>query len=437
MRYMRLAERLFNRPLMITEPKLDTIQHIFSRKRGVELIGVSGVTIEAVRVEDKQRLRTGTGYMVDNGIATIGIYGPLMHRVLAGEFPSGGPTTYGDIRAAFDLAMVDDDVTTIVLDIDSPGGEVSGAFDLADHIYQTRGKKPITAIANESAFSAAYLLASAADRIVLPRTAGVGSIGVIATHADFSRAEDAAGINITHVYAGDKKANFSPHQPLSEGALSDLQAMVDESYQLFVETVARNRSMRVEDVIATQAGIYEGEKALKAHLADEVSAFDQAFESARMGGSNRITPTALAGAQKMEKHTMNEQEMREKYPDVVAAIEEQARQGMIAQADADAATKEAVGDGTQRLMIIVTEAVGQEVSEKIKAAHESGLDLETMQKLGVDFGASAQQGAGEKMLAAITSAAADGIKASGIKPKTDAEERKSAASTIAAAGSVH
>lgn len=435
MRYMRLAERLFNRPLMITEPKLNTIQHIFSHKSGFELIGVSGVTIEAAEVSDQARKHAG--YEVKDGVGVIGIYGPLMHRVLASEFPSGGPTTYADIRRAFDLAMVDDDVVSIVLDIDSPGGEVSGAFDLADHIYQTRGKKPITAIANESAFSAAYLLASAADRIVLPRTAVVGSIGVIATHADFSRAEDAAGITITHVYAGDKKANFSPHQPLSEGALADLQAMVDESYRLFVETISRNRGMQVDAVIATQAGIYDGQKAVQAKLADEVSAVDKAFEFAHMGGSNRITPTAMAGAKKMEKHTMNEQEMREKYPDVVAAIEEQARQGMIAQADAETAKKQAVGENTDRMMIIVTAAVGEESAGKIKAAHASGLSIETMQQLGVDLGATTQQGAGEKMLAAITSAAADGIKAGGIKPKTDAEELKSTVSMIAAAGSVH
>ncbi|MGD9947528.1 MAG: S49 family peptidase [Desulfobulbus sp.] len=440
MRYMRLAERLFNRPLMITESKLNTIQHIFSHKSGFELVGVSSITVEAVRVEDKQRRSAGTGYQVENGVAIIGIYGPLMHRVLESEFPSGGPTTYGDIRAAFDLAMIDDDVTAIVLDIDSPGGEVSGVFDLADHIYQARGTKPLTAIANESAFSAAYLLASATDRIVLPRTAGVGSIGVIATHADFSRAEDAAGVTVTHVYAGDKKANFSPHQPLSVGALADLQEMVDESYQLFVETVARNRRMSVDDVIATQAGIYEGKKAIKAKLADEVSAVDKAFEVARgvsMGDSNRITPTAMAGAKKMEKHTMNEQEMREKYPDVVAAIEEQARQGMIAQADAETAKKQAVGENTDRLMTFVTAAVGEESSGKIKAAHDSGLSMGAIQKLGVDFGATTQQSTSEKMLDAITNAAADGIKAGGLKPKSDAEERKSAASMIAAAGSVH
>ena len=90
MRYMRLAERLFNRPVMITESKLNTIQHIFSHKSGVELVGVSGVMVETVRVEEKQRRRTSTGYQVDNGVATIGIYGPLMHRVLDSEFPSGG-----------------------------------------------------------------------------------------------------------------------------------------------------------------------------------------------------------------------------------------------------------------------------------------------------------------------------------------------------------
>ena len=434
MRYARIAERLFNRPLMVTEAKLNTIQHIFSHKSGFALVGDS-IRIEAAEISDQERRRAG--YEVKGGVGVVGIYGPLMHRVLASEFPSGGPTTYADIRRAFDMALVDDEVTSIVLDIDSPGGEVSGAFDLADHIYQSRGKKPITAIANESAFSAAYLLASAADRILLPRTAGVGSVGVIATHADFSRAEEAAGITVTHVYAGDKKANYSPHRPLTEAALADLQEMVDESYRLFVETVARNRKMKVEDVVATQAGIYEGKRAISAKLADEISAVDKAFESARKGGVNRIiTPTASAVAQQKEKRTMTEQEMREKHPDVVAAIEESARKGMISQADAETARQEAVTASNDKLMSIVSAAVGEESASKIKAAHATGLDVATLQQLGVAFGAkAAEKGTQEKMLDAITGVAASGIQAGGMKPASEADERKNAASLIAAGGS--
>lgn len=85
---------------------------------------------------------------------------------------------YGDIRVGF-LAIAADDVDAVVLDVDSPGGGAEGCFDLVDTIYAARGSKPIWAILSESAYSAAYALASAADRVIVPRTGGTGSIGVI------------------------------------------------------------------------------------------------------------------------------------------------------------------------------------------------------------------------------------------------------------------
>ncbi|NLC71278.1 MAG: S49 family peptidase, partial [Desulfuromonadaceae bacterium] len=258
MRYTRVAERLFNRPLMISESKLNLILSLFGQRSGIALSGIAMSDEDAAPAETEPRRE---GYAVQGGLGIISIYGPLMHRVLAMEFPSGGPMTYADIRKAFDLALADDGVHGIVLDIDSPGGEVSGAFDLADHIFRSRDIKPVTAIVNESAYSAAYLLASSAGKIVIPRTGGAGSIGVIATHADFSRAEDKAGVTVTHVYAGARKADFSPHAPLGQEAAAVLLDKVRDTYALFVETVARNRGLPTQQVRDTEAGIFEGAKA--------------------------------------------------------------------------------------------------------------------------------------------------------------------------------
>jgi signal peptide peptidase SppA len=214
---------------------------------------------------------------------------------MASDCPSGGPTTYADIRRAFDLSMVDDGVESTVLDLHSCGGDAMGAFDLADHIYQMRGVKPITAIVNEEAYSAAYLLASACDRIVLTRTAGVGSIGVIATHADLSRAEDAAGITITHVYSGARKADFSPHSPLTSEALQRLQESVDQTRELFVQTVARNLGMDPKDIRATEAGTYTGKAAVTAGLAHEVAPADKAMQKAAAMRRKKITSASATG----------------------------------------------------------------------------------------------------------------------------------------------
>ncbi len=433
MRHLRIAERLFNRPLMISEPKLNVILHLFGQRSGIDLVGLPSAELAHVSERDRAR----AGYSAKDGIGVIGIYGPLMHRRLDMEFPSGGPMTYAEIRQAFDMALADDAVQAIVLDFGTPGGEVSGAFDLADHIYQARGVKPITAVANEEAFSAGYLLASAADRIVIPRTAGVGSIGVIATHADFSRAEDAAGITVTHIYAGARKADFSPHKPLSEEAAGNLQAMVNDTYELFVETVARNRGLKTQDVKATEAGIFEGKNAVAMKLADEVAAADTAIANARRGKATRmIAATPKPAARKKESKTMTIEELREQHPDLVAQIETQARQGMIAQADADTARAEAVAGEQGRIMSLVSATLGEDTGRKLGTIVCAGLDAEQVKTLGISVAPEAAGGqARQQMLEAITAAAPEGVKAGGAKPGPD-EERKAAVDFMAKAGSV-
>jgi signal peptide peptidase SppA len=404
---MRIAARLFNRPLMISEGKLDTILHVFSQRAGLDLVGLP--RSEALEISDRERARAG--YAVKSGIAILGVYGPLMHRVLDMEFPSGGPTTYADLRQAFDTALADDGVQGIVFDFDTPGGEVNGAFDLADHIYQSRAIKPITACVNEEAYSAGYLLASACGRIVLPRTGGVGSVGVIATHTEFSRWEEENGIAVTHIFAGARKADFSPHLPLSSEAAQILQGMVDDSYSLFVETVARNRGMKVQAVIDTQAGIYEGKKAVKAGLADEVSAVDKAIQNARKGkGTRLIAASAPAGSKQKEIKTMTIEQLREEHPDLLTQIENQARQGMIAQAEADTAKATAVTAENTRVMGIVAALVGDQVGKQLTTIVSANLTAEQVADLGLSVAATAGGSIQQQMLTAITSAAPAGIR---------------------------
>ena len=114
-----------------------------------------------------------------------------------------------------------------MLDIDSGGGEVSGCFDIVDAIYNARGEKPIWAVLSESAYSAAYAIASACDKIIVPRTGGTGSVGVICAHVDFSKALSKEGITVTMIHYGDRKADGSEYVPLSSEALKRFQADVD------------------------------------------------------------------------------------------------------------------------------------------------------------------------------------------------------------------
>lgn len=326
MRNLRIAELLFNQPLLLSESKLNVILHALGPRFNLDLSGHP--VKEAAALSDQARERAG--YSVQDGVAVIGIYGPLMHRLLASDYPSGGPTTYGALQTAFEAALADDGVTSILLDIDSPGGMVSGVFDLADRIFQARGVKPITACVNENAFSAGYLLASSAGRIVMPRTAEVGSVGVIATHADFSRAEDQAGITVTHVYAGARKADGSPHMPLSVEAFADLQASVNETYQLFVETVARNRGLSVAAVRGTEAGIYRAKEAVAIGFADEIGTAATAFAGAAARTRSRII-TASAVPIGKEKDAMNLEQLKQDHPDLCLALIDEGKQQAAAE----------------------------------------------------------------------------------------------------------
>jgi signal peptide peptidase SppA len=203
---------------------------------------------------------------------------------MSGVSPRSGLTSYQSIQAQLDQALNDPGVNTILLNINSNGGQVSGCFDLVDHIYNSRGTKPIIAISNESAYSAAYALGSAADKLYVTRTAGVGSVGVIALHADISKKLENDGIKYTAIKAGKHKDDLSPYKSLTPTAKETIQAKVNDTYDLFVNTVARNRGLDPEIIYSTEAKTYDGQKAVDLGLADKVTTYDNVINT--YGGNN-------------------------------------------------------------------------------------------------------------------------------------------------------
>jgi len=210
---------------------------------------------------------------VNNGIGVLSIEGPLFARFGIESWWYGG-SAYDVIGAAFDMLLADTNVSQIVLLIDSPGGTVTGCFELADKIYAARGTKPITAVANDSAYSAAYAIASAADRIVIPRSGGLGSIGVRCQHVDISRALDRIGYTVTTIVSGAKKADFDSTAPLSDSANSEMQAEVNRLADIFIDTVARNRGIDADAVRGLQAGCLFGPSAIAAGLGDAIGTLE-------------------------------------------------------------------------------------------------------------------------------------------------------------------
>ena len=184
----------------------------------------------------------------NGAVVTIPIRGPIQHREDVFMRLFGVGTSTEAIGRAFDQAVADPAVKAVVLDIDSPGGEVAGTPELADQIFAARGRKPIVAVANAFMASGAYYLGSQADELVATPSAQVGSIGVWMAHADESKLLEALGVTVTLVSAGEHKVDGNPFEPLSDAARANMQARVDEAYELFVGAVARGRGVPLDRV---------------------------------------------------------------------------------------------------------------------------------------------------------------------------------------------
>ena len=277
-RLPHLAQRVFNRPVMIHPAKAEVITAALADRFGVAhlLRGPGDDPLALVPMDVDGDPEQQGGYEVVAGIGIIPVEGTLVAK-LGCLAPWSGMTGYDGIRQNFLSALGDPAVRGIVLDIDSPGGEVAGVFDLADMIWQARGTKPIWAILTECAYSAAYALASAADRIIVPRTGGTGSIGVVCLHVDWSRAFDKAGLTVTLIRSGERKFEGNEYEPLSNAALAALQADVDEISALFCATVARNRGLDAGAVRDLQGATFLGATGVAIGLADACQAPDAAF----------------------------------------------------------------------------------------------------------------------------------------------------------------
>lgn len=227
--------------------------------------------------------------LTDSGIAVVSVVGPLVAR---GDWLTQllGASDYTSLAAAAEAAFAEPSSRAVVLELDSPGGEVGGLFDLVERLTSLRAAsgKPLWAVANEAALSAAYAIASAADRIYVSRTAEVGSIGVVAAHLDESQADAMAGHKWTLIHAGDRKIDGHAHAPLSSQAYAAVQADVDALHEELVALVARNRRMTPEAVRGTQAAIYRGRRGIERGLADRLGTLDDALEDLASAASPRL-----------------------------------------------------------------------------------------------------------------------------------------------------
>lgn len=287
-RFARLASRMFNTPQIIHPAKAEIIMGALSERLGISsLIRLNGEVMTPRPMimddyDDEPIFSSGGGRMPDNGydmaggIARIEIEGTLVHK-LGTLRPSSGMTGYDGIRESFVRAQHDDAVKGIVLEIDSPGGEVSGCFDLCDTMLAFRGKKPVWAVLSEIALSGGYALACTADRILLPRTGATGSIGVLWMHCDFSKMLEKEGIKVTFVTRGARKADGHSEIPLSDEAIAVAQAQINQVGEIFEALVSRGRGLSTDRIRDLNAGVFQGAESVRLGLADAVMAPDAAY----------------------------------------------------------------------------------------------------------------------------------------------------------------
>jgi len=368
--HSRLWGRLVNTPLMVTPEKARVILAVMS-----DIHGATGVVQEADKAsaDDIAMFMPGAEsaerkvFDVSGPLAVVPVHGSLVHK--NGLNPSSGMTGYDGLTTKVKAAAEDPDVKGILLDIDSPGGEVSGVFDLADVVREARVEKPVWAICNEVAASAAYAIASQADKIIVPRTGVIGSIGVVTMHADFSAQLASGGISVTLIHAGEHKVDGNPYERLPDSVRSSMQERVDYIYDVFLKTVAAGRGGDVELYRATEAQIYMGQAAVDVGLADAVMSPQDAVSAFL---------EELAGAGPLSETTKGENAMKEKGEQPQATV------------DADAIRADAMKEAGARIQAILghEEAEGR---EKLASylAFETDQSVETAASM---LAASAKEG---------------------------------------------
>ena len=228
-----------------------------------------------------------------NSVAVLPLVGVIIPRADFFTEASGGVSVQR-FTQRFRQALADPEVGSIVIDVDSPGGQVSGVEELSREIFDARGQKPITAVANSLAASAAYWIATAADELLVTPSGEAGSIGVLAMHEDISRWLDEQGLAISLISAGKYKTEGNPFEPLSEEARAAIQGRVDEYYDMFIAAVARNRGVKRSDV---RGGFGEGrvvgaKEAVSLGMADRVATLDETVNRMLSGRSRRRAAAA-------------------------------------------------------------------------------------------------------------------------------------------------
>ena len=229
------------------------------------------------------------------GIAVLPLYGIVTQRGNMVDDVSGpGTASTQQFSNLLRAALQDETVSQILIDIDSPGGSVYGVAELADEIVNARAQKPVVAIANSLAASAAYWIGCSASEFYVTPGGEVGSIGVWQAHQDYSKAMDEAGVKTTLISAGKFKVEGNPYAPLDEEAQGFMQSRVDDYYAAFTKAVAKGRGVPISQVRdgMGQGRVLGADAALASSMVDGIATFNDVVKKMRRDARAQIKPNA-------------------------------------------------------------------------------------------------------------------------------------------------
>ena len=281
-------------PWAIQPEKYQEILHIYHAHVHGEKIDIAAIEAQIGRPLKNQQAR----YQIIDGVAVIPVHGVIAKRMNMMTDISGGSSTQ-IIADDLKTVLADPEVKAILLDIDSPGGTIDGTQDLAQLIMASRGEKTIAALADGMMASAAYWIGSAAEQVYMTNdTSIIGSIGVVATHQDWSKQEEKMGVKTTEIYAGKYKRIASQYAPLSDEAKAYIQDQVDYFYTVFVNDVAAQRGVDVDTVLEKMADgkLFIGRQAIDAGLVDGITSMAELIKKLSTAETTeKTTTTPLRG----------------------------------------------------------------------------------------------------------------------------------------------
>ena len=360
MRFRGIDISMFDGPWMI-EPR--AMENLIANMRAMDW----DAALRIPGMEEKTTPDTDNMYELHGDVALIRISGTLTPEESFFSRLFGGPgiRSYAGIRQAVAAADNDPRVKKKVLSFRSPGGTVSGAFETVHFLAQSADKKPMFAYADGQMTSAALLLALPAKQISAPKTAQIGSIGVLLTHINEEKLNERIGITVTYLTAGKYKALGNPDEPLSDEAKAYFQDRLDKTYAFFVDEVAARRRLSPEQAYAASDGqIFLAEQARDAGLVDViVNDFDEFLQT--------LTK---------EDPPMDVNELKTQHPDLYAQVLEQGkkegRDAAAAQApDPQAAAQQAVDSVLSVLGVVA----GKEMADQVKKVTDLGMTAEQLE----------------------------------------------------------